>query len=231
VTFSSSRNSITVLNPTGLPRSFSFAKGYGESARKDGYFSLFSMIGVLSLQGDFKEHITSVRAHGHDACEVRTKAELKYCDALIIPGGESTTISKLLVSTGLDLAIVDFVRVQKKFVWGTCAGAILLAKNVLSSTPLETRLHLLNMTVERNAFGRQVESHQVTVKIGEKKSEVFFIRAPKIVEWGKNVEVLAEYKGMPVMVKSGRVLATTFHSEVFGENEVLRIFLDMQKYS
>lgn len=187
------------------------------------------MIGVLALQGDFKEHINSVRSYGMEACEVRTKGELKACDALIIPGGESTTIAKLLVSTGLDKEIVCFVKQDKKPIWGTCAGAILLAKSVMSHTPLETSLGLLKMTVERNAYGRQTESIQAKVMIDGEKTDVFFIRAPKIVEWGKSIDVLAEYKGDPVMVRSGRVLASTFHSEVFGENRALTVFLDMIK--
>ncbi|MDF2379553.1 MAG: pyridoxal 5'-phosphate synthase glutaminase subunit PdxT [Candidatus Gracilibacteria bacterium] len=189
------------------------------------------MIGVLALQGDFKEHITSVRSHGYPACEVRTISELKACDALILPGGESTTIAKLLLSSGLDKGIIEFMNLQKKPVWGTCAGAILLAENVLSPTPLDTGLSLLNITVERNAYGRQTESCHAKIQIEKNTTDVFFIRAPKIVECGKSVEVLAEYQGSPVMVRSGRVLASTFHSEVYGENKVLEIFIKMMKKS
>jgi len=187
------------------------------------------MIGVLALQGDFRDHLDSLYRHGVAAKEVRSVTELKQCDALILPGGESTTIAKLLKSSGLDRAIIDFARGQRKPVWGTCAGAILLANKVISSTPLESGLGLLNMTVERNAYGRQADSFPSHIKIDGKSTEVFFIRAPKIRSTGKGVQVLADLKGEPVMVRSGRVLATTFHSEVFGENRVLEVFLTIKK--
>lgn len=137
------------------------------------------VIGVLSVQGDFKEHLESLYRYGVEGLEVRTKEDLKKVDALILPGGESTTIAKLLLSTGLD----EEIRARSKKgmpVWGTCAGAILLAKSVISSVPLETTLGLIDIEAERNSYGRQAESFSTEIEFQGKKSEVFFIRAPRI---------------------------------------------------
>ena len=182
-------------------------------------------IGVLALQGDFKEHLRSLVEHGAQGLEVRTTEDLKKVDALILPGGESTTMAKLLLSTGLDKAIR--VRVQKGMpIWGTCAGAILLAKNVISPLPLETRLGLLDMTIERNSYGRQAESFAKEIEFVEShRSEVFFIRSPRIIKIGRGIKVLARYKRDPVLVQKGHILASTFHSELGTHNHVLEMFL------
>ncbi|MDP2691905.1 MAG: pyridoxal 5'-phosphate synthase glutaminase subunit PdxT [bacterium] len=184
------------------------------------------IVGVLSLQGDFTDHLRSLSQHKVQGVEVRTKANLARVDALILPGGESTVIAKLLVSTGLDKAIVQRAK-EGMPIWGTCAGAILLAKEVISPVPLETTLSLVPVEIERNAYGRQSESFQTELKIGEELTSVFFIRAPKIVKVGRGVKVLAECKGDPVMVKFKNILITTFHSELGYPNKILEYFLSI----
>jgi 5'-phosphate synthase pdxT subunit len=183
-------------------------------------------VGVLALQGDFEEHMSSLHVHKVYAVEVRTTADLKQIDALILPGGESTTIAKLLKSTGLDKAIIQRVK-EGMPVWGTCAGAILLAKKVVSPVELEVNLGLIDIAIERNAYGRQTESFQTLLKLPNGSQEVFFIRAPKILNGGKSVRSLSKYKDTSVMLSSGKVLVTTFHSELSSSNLVLEFFLGM----
>lgn len=185
-------------------------------------------IGVLALQGDFPDHLRSLSQYKIQGVEVRTQADLEKVGALIIPGGESTVIAKLLVSTGLDKAIVERSG-QGMPIWGTCAGAILLAKKVISSVPLETSLALVPFEIERNAYGRQTESFQTELKIGEGLTSAFFIRAPKIVKVGRGVKVMAECKGDPVMVKYKNIVITTFHSELGYPNKILEYFLSMEE--
>ncbi len=184
-------------------------------------------IGVLALQGDFREHLDSLESYGLIGQEVRVPSELKGCDALILPGGESTTISQLMKQVGLDDAIRDFVKKLKKPVWGTCAGAILLSKSVPNGPDLEGVLGLINISIQRNAYGRQLDSCAVQISIQGHRSEVLFIRAPQIIEYGKSVQVLAEWKGSPVFVQSGRVLASTFHSEIRGKNVGLEALINL----
>ncbi|MGE3278521.1 MAG: pyridoxal 5'-phosphate synthase glutaminase subunit PdxT [Candidatus Altimarinota bacterium] len=184
------------------------------------------MVGVLSLQGDFKEHLASLEQHGMKGLEVRTKDDLRRVDALILPGGESTTISKLLVSTGLDEAIVD--RVQKGMpVWGTCAGAILLSKKVITNVPLDTHLKLIDVEMERNSYGRQTESFITALEWDQDSFQAFFIRAPRVRKVGRGVKVLLEYKNDPVLLRSKNVLISTFHTELFFPNRVLEYFVRM----
>jgi 5'-phosphate synthase pdxT subunit len=179
-------------------------------------------IGVLALQGDFKEHLRSLAEHGAQGLEVRTVDDLKKVDALILPGGESTTMAKLLVSTGLDKAIK--VRAKRGMpIWGACAGAILLAKNVISPVPLEATLGLLDITIERNSYGRQAESFEASVNIGAETHQVFFIRSPRITRVGKGIKVIARYKKDPILVQKGNILASTFHSELGAHNPVLNL--------
>lgn len=182
-------------------------------------------IGVLALQGDFKEHLHSLVDYGVNGLEVRTPQDLKKVDALILPGGESTTMAKLLVSTGLDKAIVKAAG-QNLPIWGTCAGAILLSKKIISSVPLATQLNVLDVTMERNSYGRQTESFVRNVEIDRKKSEVFFIRSPRIRKVGKGVKILSRHGRDPVLVKSNHILASTFHSELRYPNPVLEYFLE-----
>ncbi len=185
-------------------------------------------IGVLALQGDFKEHMTSLQSHGVLGKEVRNVSDLKEVHALIIPGGESTTIAKLLKSSGLDKAIIK--RGESGMpIWGTCAGAILLAKSVKSPVPLETSLGLIDIEIERNAYGRQRDSFQTVLELPGGKEEVFFIRAPKVLKKGLTVKVLAQYKEEMVMLRQKNIIITTFHSELMHEDGVLEYFLDVNK--
>ncbi|MDP3975619.1 MAG: pyridoxal 5'-phosphate synthase glutaminase subunit PdxT [bacterium] len=182
------------------------------------------VIGVLALQGDFKEHMASLRSHGVEGRDVRTPADLKEVNALILPGGESTTMAKLLISSGLNKEIVQ--RAKKKMpIWGTCAGAILLATDVVSPVPLECTLGLLDMTVERNSYGRQLNSFLGQVEGLKEPFDASFIRAPRISRLGRGVRVLARCRKDRVMMREKNILATTFHTELGGENKVLEYFL------
>ena len=183
------------------------------------------MIGVLALQGGFAEHLAVLRELGLDACEVRTREELldPQLRGLIIPGGESTVMAKFIDEYNLRDAIC--VRAQDKNfrIYGTCAGLILLAKDVpnLKAQPLG----LLDVSVERNAYGRQLDSFIGEIEMkspggGDDTSALLrcpFIRAPKITRVGKGVEVLASYDGSPVLVRQGNVWGSTFHPELAGE--------------
>lgn len=181
-------------------------------------------VGVLSLQGDFHEHLRSLAEHGAQGLEVRTIDDLKKVDALILPGGESTTMAKLLLSTGLDKAIK--ARAKKGMpIWGTCAGAILLAKNVISPVPLETTLGLLDITIERNSYGRQAESFKAKIRIKDTIHSVYFVRAPRIAKVGRGVKVLARHNRDPVLVQKGSILASTFHAELAEGNVILSLLL------
>lgn len=181
-------------------------------------------IGVLALQGDFKEHLASLARYHVQGLEVRTPEDLKQVDALILPGGESTTMAKLMLSTGLDSAIRARVKAGMP-VWGTCAGAILLAKKVHSQVPLDAHLSLIDIEIERNSYGRQTESFAVELTFGKQKINAFFIRAPRILSTGRWVEVLAKHKGDPVLVKTKKVLVSTFHTELSSPNPLLELFL------
>lgn len=183
-------------------------------------------VGVLALQGDFAQHLASLQHMGVEGFEVREKADLKRVSGLILPGGESTTIAKLLKSTGLDLAVQQRVKAGMP-VWGTCAGAILLAKKVDSLIPLETQLSLIDVDITRNAYGRQTESFRQRLSFAGEKFPAFFIRAPKITRLGRGVKVLVEDRGNPVCVQQKQVMISTFHSELEGENPVLKSFLMM----
>lgn len=182
------------------------------------------MIGVLALQGDFHEHLESLRKYKVEGQEVRTKEDLTKVDALILPGGESTTISKLLVSTGLDEAIIARVKAGMP-VWGTCAGAILLAKKVITNVPLETNLSLIDLEIERNSYGSQLDSFVASFELEGEHCSAFFIRAPRITTVGKGVKVLLRSKKDPILVRSKSVLVSTFHPELSGANPVLKYFL------
>jgi len=154
---------------------------------------------------------------------VRTAKDLEGVDALIIPGGESTTIAHLMKESGLELAIRERSGMP---IYGTCAGLILLAREVLEGYP--QGLGLLDITVDRNAYGRQVDSFEATVDIkGLGGFHAVFIRAPKIVRLGAGVEVLAEHDGAPVFVRQGRVLATSFHPELTDDLRIHEYFLKL----
>ncbi len=181
-------------------------------------------VGVLALQGDFLEHKGMLRGLGAQPVEVRLPGQLDGLDALIIPGGESTTIGKLAVSYGLLEPLREFAR--QKPVWGTCAGMIMLARDIGRDQPL---LGLMNITVNRNAFGRQVDSFETDLDVpalGPEPFRALFIRAPLVTAVGEGVEVLARLDGSSIVaVRQGHWLATAFHPELTGDSRFHRYFL------
>lgn len=185
-------------------------------------------IGVLGLQGDFREHLETLRGLGVEAVDVRKPEQLEQVDALIIPGGESTTIAKLADLYGLTEEIRARARAGMP-VWGTCAGAIFLATRVPGRP--QPLLGLMDITVERNAFGRQVDSFEADVavpKLGGEPFHAVFIRAPRIAQVGKQVDVLARLDdGTIVAAQQGRLLATAFHPELTGDGRFHRYFCDL----
>ncbi len=188
-------------------------------------------IGLLALQGAFREHCNAMRALGCDVSELRQKKHLAGIDAMIIPGGESTAIGKLLV----DLDMLDTVREMIREglpVYGSCAGLILLCKTIIGSE--QPRLGLLDAAVRRNAFGRQVDSFECNLPVpvlGDAPFPAVFIRAPLIESAGPEVDVLAEVEmggqNKPVAVRQGNILATSFHPELTDDMRFHRYFLDM----
>ncbi len=181
-------------------------------------------IGVLAIQGDYAAHADALAAAGADPLEVRTPEELASLDGLILPGGESTTMLKFLERRGLFEALKKFAAMQPVF--GTCAGAILLAREVRH--PDQRSLGVLDAVVERNAYGRQIDSAILTepTSLPGGPLEMVFIRAPRITETGKGVEILARREGFPVLVRQGTVLAATFHPELSADRRVHRLFVD-----
>uniref|UniRef100_A0A7V4AMV1 Pyridoxal 5'-phosphate synthase subunit PdxT n=1 Tax=Thermus tengchongensis TaxID=1214928 RepID=A0A7V4AMV1_9DEIN len=185
------------------------------------------VIGVLALQGDFREHKEALKRLGIGAKEVRKKEHLEGLKALIVPGGESTTIGKLAREYGIEDEVRRRVEEDSLALFGTCAGAIWLAKEILGY-PEQPRLGVLDVAVERNAFGRQVESFEEEVEIkGLGPFRGVFIRAPVFRRLGEGVEVLAELQGLPVLVRQGKVLASAFHPELTEDPRVHRYFLEM----
>jgi 5'-phosphate synthase pdxT subunit len=183
-------------------------------------------VGVLALQGDVREHIRALDGAGATAVEVRYRDELAGVDALVMPGGESTTIGKLLDRFGLLEGLRERARAGMPL-YGTCAGAILMARAVAGRDDAPHRLDLLDITVRRNAYGRQVDSFEADLAI-EGLGEPFravFIRAPVIESVGVDVEVLATHRGQPVLVRQGAMVASTFHPEMTGDNRVHELFL------
>jgi len=187
-------------------------------------------IGVLALQGDFREHIQAVKMAGHAGLTVRRPEELAEIDALIIPGGESTTIALLAESFGLIEPTRERITAGMP-VYGSCAGMILLADRILDGAQGQATLGGINMTVRRNAFGRQVDSFESDLAFDNSPLRAVFIRAPWVEEVGKEVEVLAEIQGSdgalhPVAVRQGSLFATSFHPELTGDLRVHRYFFD-----
>ena len=181
-------------------------------------------IGVLAIQGGFQKHEDSLKNLNVLPIEVRYKEQLKNCDALIIPGGESTTISKLLIKYNLVEAIKKFA--GKKPVLGTCAGLILMSKN--SNDKRVENLNLINIEVERNGWGRQIESfsQMLNIKNIKHKIEAVFIRAPKILSLGENVEILAKIENEPVFIKEGIHFAASFHPELTDDTTIHKMFIE-----
>ena len=184
-------------------------------------------VGVLGLQGDVDEHIAALERAGAAAFAVKTPADLERAGALVIPGGESTTVMKLLERFGLKEPIVHRVAAGMPL-WGTCMGMIVAARDVADLN--QPTLGLIDITVRRNAFGRQNESAEVALPIAAVGAPPFpavFIRAPWIERCGPNVELLAKRDGHGVMVRERNVLATSFHPELTSDRRVHRYFLAM----
>ncbi len=180
-------------------------------------------VGVLALQGDFAAHARSLERVGAQSVEVRTPEALVGVDALVIPGGESTTIGKLLVRYKLFEAIQNF----EGPVWGTCAGLILLSKKIVSGEERggQPTLGLMDISVARNAFGRQIDSFETDIPSTLGTLRGVFIRAPYIVEAGEGVQALARYDGKLVLARQGRFLASAFHPELTDDLTLPRYFL------
>jgi 5'-phosphate synthase pdxT subunit len=182
-------------------------------------------IGVLAIQGDYAAHAEALAEAGADPVEVRKPEQLAGLDGLILPGGESTTVLRFLEKHNFFNLLAEFAR--SKPVFGTCAGAILLAREV--HNPPQLSLGLLDAVAERNAYGRQIDSAIVTAetKLPGGPLEMVFIRAPRLAETGPTVEVLARRDGSPVLVRQGRLLAATFHPELSADRRVHRLFVEM----
>jgi 5'-phosphate synthase pdxT subunit len=180
--------------------------------------------GVLALQGDFREHAAVLGDLGAAPIEVRTAEDLQRVDVLVIPGGESTTISKLARSAGLVDPIVDRARAGMPML-GTCAGMIVMASRIEGGDPL---LGLVDIEVRRNAYGRQVESFEANVDIRGVDNPVraVFIRAPMVRRVGEDVQVIAEHEGHPVVLEQGRLVVASFHPELVGDGALHRYVLD-----
>ena len=176
---------------------------------------------MLALQGDFEAHRRAIERAGGEAVEVRTAADLDKADGLILPGGESTTMLKLLHAEDLFEPLREFGK--KKPIFGTCAGAILLASRVVN--PEQESLGLMDATVERNGYGRQTDSRIAEIEVDGKPAEAVFIRAPIIRDVGPAARVLARYLDDPVLVEQGRHLAATFHPELSADDRIHRRFI------
>jgi pyridoxal 5'-phosphate synthase pdxT subunit len=188
-------------------------------------------IGVLALQGDFAEHITMLQRIGTDAVEIRQANQLDQIDGLIIPGGESTTIGKLAVDFGLMEPLQAFGR--KKALWGTCAGAIFISKDARRQQPL---LGLMDISVARNAFGRQVDSFEVDLNVptlkqvdtSDRPYHAVFIRAPLIEAVHGDAQIISQLEGGRIVaVRQNRWLATSFHPELTDDDRFHRLFIQM----
>ena len=186
-------------------------------------------IGVLALQGAFREHKLMLERCGAQICEVRKATELEGLDGLVLPGGESTTIGKLMVDFGL------LEKIQERYaegmaIYGTCAGMILLCREIIGSD--QPRLGLFDARVQRNAFGRQRESFEADLFVpemgaSEKPIRAVFIRAPYLEQVGPAVQVLAEVNGKAVIARQGKILTTSFHPELTDDDRIHRYFLQM----
>jgi 5'-phosphate synthase pdxT subunit len=179
-------------------------------------------IGVLAVQGNFREHLKALRGLGVQASEVRMPHQLEGLDGLVIPGGESTAIGKLVRAYELEPAIRSF----KGAILGTCAGMILLASGAVDGVPSQPLLGLIDIVVRRNAYGRQVYSFEADIQLtGEEKPlRAVFIRAPWIESAGPQVEVLAEHEGRAVLAREGRILVAAFHPELTDDTRVHELF-------
>lgn len=185
-------------------------------------------VGTLALQGAFEAHQQRLRQCGVEAPQVRTPRDLSGVDALVMPGGESTTMSKLLQSSGLFDAIGERIA-DGMPVFGTCAGMILLAAEVLDGRPDQRCFEAIDIAVRRNGYGRQVDSFETELDVPSAGAAPFhgvFIRAPKVERVGDGVEVLAEHDSVPVLLRAGRVSVASFHPELAGDRRLHQQFID-----
>lgn len=187
-------------------------------------------IGVLALQGAVAEHVRSISEAGAEAVPIKKIEQLNEIDGLVLPGGESTTIGKLVKKYGFDTALKDFSK-QKKPIFGTCAGLILIAERIARQE--DVHLGLMDITVERNAFGRQKESFETDLPIQNvcEDFRAVFIRAPYIEQVGPNVDVLSVYEGKMVAVRQGHLLGAAFHPELTDDHRFHQYFVGMVKES
>jgi pyridoxal 5'-phosphate synthase pdxT subunit len=186
------------------------------------------VVGVLALQGGFAAHERALHALGLTTRHVRTSADLDQVDALVMPGGESTTMSKLLVSSGLAAPVGERIRAGMP-IFGTCAGMILLAADVLDGRADQSSYAAIDITVQRNGYGRQVDSFETDLDVVglDTPMHAVFIRAPRVVTVGSDVEVLATVAGDPVVVRQGAVIAASFHPELTADARLHAMFAAM----
>jgi len=187
-------------------------------------------IGVLALQGDFREHIQAIQSCGHDASEVRRVCELDRCDALILPGGESTTISLLARNYGLIEPLRKRIT-EGMPTYGSCAGMILLADRIVDGVEGQETFGGIDMTVRRNAFGRQIDSFESELDFVDQQLHAVFIRAPWVEEIGSEVDVISSVvvpsgEKHPVAVRQNHLMATSFHPELTHDLAVHRYFFE-----
>jgi len=186
-------------------------------------------VGVLAIQGDFERHGHQLRLLGVEAAEIRLPGQLQEIDRLIIPGGESTTINIMIDRFGLRGPLLEFGR--QKPIFGTCAGMIMLSNQIDNNISGVRPLALLDITVDRNGYGRQVHSvdDKVVADLGRGPTELTatFIRAPRVTRVGAEVTVLATWRGDPVLVRQGRILAAAFHTELDDDTRLLEYFLSL----
>jgi 5'-phosphate synthase pdxT subunit len=187
-------------------------------------------VGVLGLQGNFREHVQTFRSLGVDVTDVRLPKDLEGLAGLVVPGGESTTIGRLAREFGLEQAVRERFHRGDLGVWGTCAGAIWVAKEI-EGRPDQERLGICDIVIGRNAYGRQLDSFVESIALQDGEVEPFpaiFIRAPVIrqLRQGSSIEVLAEVRGDPVLIRQGRCLVSTFHPELTGLSRIHEYFLN-----
>lgn len=187
-------------------------------------------IGVLALQGAVREHVKALAAPDVEVVTVKQKEQLESIDGLVFPGGESTTMRRLINQYGFHEPLIAFAK-QEKPIFGTCAGAILMASEIVGQT--EPHLAVMDMTVERNAFGRQKESFEVMLDMLNVAPDIeaVFIRAPIIQSVGPKVDVLASYEGQIVAARQGPFLACSFHPELTEDNRMHQYFVQMVRES
>ena len=184
-------------------------------------------IGVLGLQGDVREHVRALESAGATPVVVKYPHEIDDIDAMVVPGGESTTIGKLLDRYELLQPLSTRARSGMPL-YGTCAGAILLARDIEGRDDAQHRIPLMDIAVRRNAYGRQIDSFETDLEVSglSQTFRAVFIRAPVIETTGEAVQVLAEHDGKPVLVRQGHLLASTFHPEMTGDDRVHRLFVE-----